>query len=151
MCTISHSDGTLVTFDRLFANIPQLKFFYMSCAQNSFSMFKRDTFKKLADILPLSKEYSCINLSRLTVGLDDLTEAFDFATVTDFLLKNESLFIFLGFDKNIPLSSGYKEIIENFIAKIIETPPKQIPLIEFPEFENSVYYDDYRKLYDLRK
>uniref|UniRef100_A0A914YKJ9 Uncharacterized protein n=1 Tax=Panagrolaimus superbus TaxID=310955 RepID=A0A914YKJ9_9BILA len=107
-------------------------------------MFQKDTFKKLADILPDLKEFSVLSL-------DGLTEAFDFASITDFLLKNENLVIFLRFDEDIPLSDAYKEILEKFIDKIIETPPKEFPYIEFPRFENSILYNDYRKLYDSRK
>uniref|UniRef100_A0A914XU17 Uncharacterized protein n=1 Tax=Panagrolaimus superbus TaxID=310955 RepID=A0A914XU17_9BILA len=104
-------------------------------------MFQSDTFKKVAHILPRLKQLSHFIL-------DGLTEAFDFAFITDFVLKNENLLIKLTFDENISLSSAYNEILENFIAKIIETPPKKIAYINFPGFENSDLYDDYRKLYD---
>uniref|UniRef100_A0A914Y4X4 Uncharacterized protein n=1 Tax=Panagrolaimus superbus TaxID=310955 RepID=A0A914Y4X4_9BILA len=102
-------------------------------------MFKTDTFKKLANILP------CINKLYRFI-LCDLTEAFDFASMTDFLVKNENILISLNY--GVLLSDAYKEIIEKFIAKIIETPPKRIPYIDFPGFENSFFYDDYRKLYE---
>uniref|UniRef100_A0A914YXS8 Uncharacterized protein n=1 Tax=Panagrolaimus superbus TaxID=310955 RepID=A0A914YXS8_9BILA len=104
-------------------------------------MFQEDTFKKLADILPSLKELSDFSLY-------GLTEAFNFASITDFLLKNENLVINLGYNEGIPLSNGYIKILESFIAKIIEAPPKRIPDIYFPGFEKSVYYQDYLKLYN---
>uniref|UniRef100_A0A914XUK6 Uncharacterized protein n=1 Tax=Panagrolaimus superbus TaxID=310955 RepID=A0A914XUK6_9BILA len=107
-------------------------------------MFQADTSQKVAGLLPLLKELS-------TFILCDLTEAFDFASMADFLLKNENLFICLAYNENIPLSSGYKEIVESLIVKIVETPPKRIPHITFPGFENSIYYNDYQKLFKLGK
>uniref|UniRef100_A0A914YXX8 Uncharacterized protein n=1 Tax=Panagrolaimus superbus TaxID=310955 RepID=A0A914YXX8_9BILA len=67
--------------------------------------------------------------------------------MTDFLLKNETINFHLEYDCNAVLSDEYKEDLENFIAKIVETPPKRIPHIDFLGFENSIFYDDYQKLF----
>uniref|UniRef100_A0A914YDJ3 Uncharacterized protein n=1 Tax=Panagrolaimus superbus TaxID=310955 RepID=A0A914YDJ3_9BILA len=137
-CTISHSDTTLVTFDQLFEKLHQLKSFDMRCDQNYSSMFKKDTFKKFADILPRLKELSYFKIH-------GLTEAFDFTSITDFLLKNETINITLDY-RFEALSDEYLGILEKFIAKIIENPPEKIPVINSPGLRNCNIYDEYRKL-----
>uniref|UniRef100_A0A914Y9T8 Maturase K n=1 Tax=Panagrolaimus superbus TaxID=310955 RepID=A0A914Y9T8_9BILA len=60
---ICHPNGTLVTFDQLFKNIPKLIAFFMVFAENYSSMFESDTFKKLTDILPHLKELDLYGLT----------------------------------------------------------------------------------------
>uniref|UniRef100_A0A914XSW7 Uncharacterized protein n=1 Tax=Panagrolaimus superbus TaxID=310955 RepID=A0A914XSW7_9BILA len=100
-------------------------------------MFKPDSIHKYADIFPRWKKL-------FHLGLYGLTEDFDLASITDFLLKNEKLTVCLSYFN--PLTDGYKEILEKFIVKIIETRPKRIPYIYFPGLQNSIFYDDYQGL-----
>uniref|UniRef100_A0A914YL44 Uncharacterized protein n=1 Tax=Panagrolaimus superbus TaxID=310955 RepID=A0A914YL44_9BILA len=60
---------------------------------------------------------------------------------------NQSMDITLEYVKDLQLSDGYKQMLGNCIAKIIENPPKKIPKIWFPGFINSGQYEEYQKLY----
>uniref|UniRef100_A0A914Y207 Uncharacterized protein n=1 Tax=Panagrolaimus superbus TaxID=310955 RepID=A0A914Y207_9BILA len=68
-------------------------------------MFEKDTVKKIADILPGLKELSYFQIRFLT-------EIFDFGSVTDFLLKNETISVWLEYDFNAVLSDEYKEDLD---------------------------------------
>uniref|UniRef100_A0AC34FFZ4 Uncharacterized protein n=1 Tax=Panagrolaimus sp. ES5 TaxID=591445 RepID=A0AC34FFZ4_9BILA len=137
-CDIKNDDGTYVAFEKLFENVPKLVDFRMYCTDNCFTMFKPDTFKKLADLLS--------NNGLKGLHLSCLTEDFDISTTLDFLMKNYA-YVFLKYCDDVPLSDAYKENLEKCISKIIATPPKRIPNIDIPGFKDSVLYNDYQKLY----
>uniref|UniRef100_A0A914Y4X3 Uncharacterized protein n=1 Tax=Panagrolaimus superbus TaxID=310955 RepID=A0A914Y4X3_9BILA len=102
-------------------------------------MVKKDAIKKFVEIVPCFKELFHFTLYALT-------EAFDFASITDFLLKNETINVILQFRGDVPMSDAYKKDLEKFISKIIETPPKRMPIIDFPGIRKCIFYNDYKKL-----
>uniref|UniRef100_A0A914QQU9 DUF38 domain-containing protein n=1 Tax=Panagrolaimus davidi TaxID=227884 RepID=A0A914QQU9_9BILA len=127
-CEIEYSDGSYVTADELFKNLQNIERFSLTFPENLWSTiqwesyavkaFQSDTVKKMVQIFQ--------SLSKLkNVIFDYVTEAFDFSSLSDFIMENKSVFIEICFDR--PLSNDYKQMLQNFNDNIMENPPQKKP------------------------
>uniref|UniRef100_A0AC34EZ99 DUF38 domain-containing protein n=1 Tax=Panagrolaimus sp. ES5 TaxID=591445 RepID=A0AC34EZ99_9BILA len=134
---IAHSDGTKVTADRLFDNLPNLQ--KLKCFKYLMK-FKSDTVKKMVEILSGLK-----NL--LAIEFEYFDQSFDLSAFSDFLMKNETVFVHFEYLDN-EFDDAYQQMIDAFIAKIMENPPKIIPVIKFPGC-GDLKFAEYHKMYQL--
>uniref|UniRef100_A0AC34F2M1 Uncharacterized protein n=1 Tax=Panagrolaimus sp. ES5 TaxID=591445 RepID=A0AC34F2M1_9BILA len=118
---ITHSHGTKVSADKLFDNLYNLEVFK---SDRHSLQFEADTAKKIANNLPRLQKLRSFELTKLEEG-------FDVSSFSDFLMKNETVFVRFDYLWN-EFSNAYKQIIEAFIDKILKNPPKILPIIEFP-------------------
>uniref|UniRef100_A0AC34FLQ3 Uncharacterized protein n=1 Tax=Panagrolaimus sp. ES5 TaxID=591445 RepID=A0AC34FLQ3_9BILA len=139
--SIMKSDGVGITFDKLFDNLQNLKEFTASFRVDDSILFESDTVKKVAEILPRLQKLHKFYLHFLR------TTSFDFASFSDFLLKNETVNVDLSYFDDI--TGAYREMIETFIEKIIQNPPKRIPKIDLSQFDE-VEFAKYHQLCNLQ-
>uniref|UniRef100_A0AC35FI75 Uncharacterized protein n=1 Tax=Panagrolaimus sp. PS1159 TaxID=55785 RepID=A0AC35FI75_9BILA len=119
-CTIKHSDGTIVTADKLLENLQQLGIFLLSCTENSI-MFQSDTATKIVQHFNKIQRLFCFTLT-------GLTENFNFSSFKDYFLKNETVSITLEFNN---VSAVYKEMVENIIKETKKNPALKTPVTKF--------------------
>uniref|UniRef100_A0A914QAG3 Uncharacterized protein n=1 Tax=Panagrolaimus davidi TaxID=227884 RepID=A0A914QAG3_9BILA len=138
-CTIIYSDGSEVPIDKLIERIYNVTNFDIYCNQCT-KMFEGDAVVKMAQILPTLKNMCCFTL-------ENLTKAFDFALITDFLLKNDIINISLDYAKFRPCEY-YKTLLTKFLSELFANPPKKIPDLPFLIFFNGGC--EYRKMIKLQ-
>uniref|UniRef100_A0A914QCR4 DUF38 domain-containing protein n=1 Tax=Panagrolaimus davidi TaxID=227884 RepID=A0A914QCR4_9BILA len=122
---INNPDGTLITADKFFENLQNVKKFDMSLPYGG-QMFFADTTKKLVDNVSVLK-----NLSELELGF--LPDIFD---------NPRKIKLDIAFYTH---SNETKQILGNFVKEILEDPPFDIPRIYYSGRDK----DDYDCLFHL--
>uniref|UniRef100_A0AC34F4Z8 DUF38 domain-containing protein n=1 Tax=Panagrolaimus sp. ES5 TaxID=591445 RepID=A0AC34F4Z8_9BILA len=131
---VIQSDGISITSDILFENLRNLKELSM---RFQFEKMLFETVKKMTEILP--------RLQKLRIfSLKFFDESFDFSFFSEFLMKNETVDVYLQRFRN--LSDAYKQMLETFMENCMRNPPKRIPYISFPGCDK-VKFAEYRALY----
>uniref|UniRef100_A0A914QJ48 Uncharacterized protein n=1 Tax=Panagrolaimus davidi TaxID=227884 RepID=A0A914QJ48_9BILA len=119
--TIKNEDDTLVTADKLLEDLGNLHRCTMNYSNNLLTL-QTETIKKIVQHLNGYKKMCAFQLFAIN-------ESFDFASFSDFLLKNETVCVYLRYVA--PVSYAYKEIVENVIKKIKKNPSLKVPKILF--------------------
>uniref|UniRef100_A0A914ZGX1 Uncharacterized protein n=1 Tax=Panagrolaimus superbus TaxID=310955 RepID=A0A914ZGX1_9BILA len=121
--TVKNDDGTEVSFEKLFEQLPQLKEIEITFTTPSNNTPKK-TFKEFWEIPQLSiYDNFC---------LCDIPEIFDINSFYSFMKKNKNAKIFLSFSDEI--SEECKTRLEAIIDEITETENHEykVPFIRFP-------------------
>uniref|UniRef100_A0AC34GTZ7 F-box domain-containing protein n=1 Tax=Panagrolaimus sp. ES5 TaxID=591445 RepID=A0AC34GTZ7_9BILA len=133
---ITQSHGFPITLDMLFENLRNLQEFELYF--RDIRQLGPDTAQKMTVILPRLQKLRKLKL----IGVN---QNFDLFSFTDFLMKNETVFI------HLIISSVNSDAFVTMINRIIETPPKRIPFINYLQFEDyPVLCQRYHKLYVSR-
>uniref|UniRef100_A0A914QK24 Uncharacterized protein n=1 Tax=Panagrolaimus davidi TaxID=227884 RepID=A0A914QK24_9BILA len=77
--------------------------------------------------------------------LSGIDETFDFETFANYILTKPNIKFTLLF-RDVFMKESYKKILNNFVYKILEEIPNQIPLIQFPDQNQELH----AKLLQLR-
>uniref|UniRef100_A0A914QTF1 F-box domain-containing protein n=1 Tax=Panagrolaimus davidi TaxID=227884 RepID=A0A914QTF1_9BILA len=117
-CNIKNEDDSNVTADRLLEGLSSnLESFAIDQSDNLF-MLQTETVKKIVQHL---NGYTKMSVFQLC----GINESFDFASFSDFLLKNETVTVYLAYGSH--LSDTYKENTVNVVKEIMKNPSLKVP------------------------
>uniref|UniRef100_A0A914PD32 Uncharacterized protein n=1 Tax=Panagrolaimus davidi TaxID=227884 RepID=A0A914PD32_9BILA len=125
--TIKNEDDTIVTADKLLGGLDNLHMFQTINSDNSnnFLMLQTETVKKIVQHLNGYKKMCAFQLC-------GINESFDFASFSNFLLKNETVRVYLSY--GAPVSYAYEESVKNIIKEIRKNRSLKVPEIHFYSF-----------------